>query len=273
MSTTPKVKKSSAKTSNPKRIIQRLLNVIAPPGCRKAIDAITRTFDVERIEVNLVDPTVRAKVKQLIENAEFENDDSEAELIRQWRVSYQENPGKFDYYAVDDAGRLCHYENGVYIHEGIWTERNVRRRVWDLSPSCSRATSTGVVFHLKDCVLQLQSALKTEGKLNLRNGILDIDKRLLWPHSPAYPVNIQLPVDYDPTATCPEIDKFVNQVFPEDARILAYEILAWIIFSDLSSIHKAILLYGIGRNGKSTYLNLLESLRMNCEVRDEVAFG
>lgn len=45
-------------------------------------------------------------------------------------------------------------------------------------------------------------------------------------------------------------------MLPEDCRTLAGEIFAWLLVSELR-IQKALLLYGAGENGKSTFLAVL----------------
>ena len=72
-------------------------------------------------------------------------------------------------------------------------------------------------------------------------------------HDPAFLSPVQIPVTYDPSADCREWDKFVSEVFPEDAQELAYELAADLITPSRSS-QKALLLLGEGSNGKSTYL-------------------
>lgn len=89
--------------------------------------------------------------------------------------------------------------------------------------------------------------------VNVKNGLLRISDKTLLPHSPDYLSPIQLPVTYDPTATCPETEKFVGEVFPSDATCLAWEIVAYLMLA-YTFIQKAILLVGPGGNGKSTWL-------------------
>ncbi len=93
--------------------------------------------------------------------------------------------------------------------------------------------------------------------LNLRNGLLDLKTRELRPHSPRYLSTVQLPIEFDPAARCPEIDQFVQQTFPEDAVEVASQLVAYVMTPDIS-LQKAVLLVGSGGNGKSVYLRLLE---------------
>jgi putative DNA primase/helicase len=86
------------------------------------------------------------------------------------------------------------------------------------------------------------------------NGVIDTETMELLPHCFDFMFNFCLPVNYDPTATCPNIEAFINEVVTEDNRQLLYEIPARAL---LGWTHEAFMLLGTGRNGKSTYLKLL----------------
>jgi putative DNA primase/helicase len=62
-----------------------------------------------------------------------------------------------------------------------------------------------------------------------------------------------LPLIYDPSATCPEWDKFIASVVPDDCTELIYELIAWLMTRD-RSIQKLVILLGVGANGKSTLI-------------------
>jgi phage/plasmid-associated DNA primase len=64
---------------------------------------------------------------------------------------------------------------------------------------------------------------------------------------------VQLPVVFDPTATCPLWETFTSRVFPGDCQELPFEILASAMRGDVSD-QKAVLLIGGGENGKTTLL-------------------
>ena len=50
----------------------------------------------------------------------------------------------------------------------------------------------------------------------------------------------------------------MNAAFPDDARDVAFQVLAWLMVPNIS-LQKAILLLGDGSNGKSRYLKAVES--------------
>ena len=101
--------------------------------------------------------------------------------------------------------------------------------------------------------------------LNVANGLLDVHGLVLRPHSPDFLSPVQLPVLYDPGAKCAAVKRFVRETFPEDARDLAFAVVAWLMLPH-TSLQKALLLIGSGCNGKSVYLSWLVRFlgRANC---------
>jgi P4 family phage/plasmid primase-like protien len=95
--------------------------------------------------------------------------------------------------------------------------------------------------------------------LNVPNGLLNWRTGELIPHNAGIVSTIRIPIEWNEDAECPDIDEFFGQVFPSDAIELAYEILGYMLFND-NPLHKAILLYGSGRNGKGTFLRLARML-------------
>ncbi len=158
-------------------------------------------------------------------------------------------------FAQDAGGHLYHYEAGVYRSTGA---AYVRVRVKDLLEersksdqwSSHRAEEVVEYIRLDAPLLWERPPLEV---INLRNGLLDVASRHLRAHTPAYLSTVQLPVAYDPSATCPGWDQFVSEVFPADVPQLAFEVVAHLMRPD-TSIQKAVLLLGEGGNGKSTYL-------------------
>ena len=60
--------------------------------------------------------------------------------------------------------------------------------------------------------------------INVKNGLLDVTTGELKPHSPEFLSAAQLPVSFDASAKCPAWEKFVVDVFPNDAQELAWDI-------------------------------------------------
>jgi putative DNA primase/helicase len=162
-----------------------------------------------------------------------------------------------EYFARDGSGLLYNYRGGVYRPEG---EMLIRQRVKHLLLDCdcsemwSRALAREIIEFIALDVPELPQQHSAE-LINVENGFLNVRTRQLFPHSADILSTIRIPLTFDPQATCPEIDKFVGEVFPEDATELAWEILGDLLTPD-RSVQKAICLLGEGGNGKSAFLDL-----------------
>jgi len=99
-----------------------------------------------------------------------------------------------------------------------------------------------------------------DGLLNCKNGILNLKTKELMPHSPEYGFKYCLPYDYDPAAKAPRFDQFMDEVTggDNDKRKILEEFAGYAISGDKCWIHKALLLCGDGRNGKSTFIETLQ---------------
>lgn len=165
-----------------------------------------------------------------------------------------------DHFAQDPGGKLYHFAKGVYRPGG---EQIIKARVKGLCKSngCdddwSSKLANETVEYIKVDSPQLWERPPSD-VLNVTNGLLDVSTRKLKPHSPEWLSPVQIPVKFDPAATCPKIDKFCRETFPEDNLTLAYEFVAWLMLPD-SSIQKAVLLIGEGGNGKSRYLKMVQA--------------
>jgi Predicted ATPase len=92
--------------------------------------------------------------------------------------------------------------------------------------------------------------------------VLDIKTRTLSPHSPKYGFRYVLPYDYDPIAVCTAFDFFINDVMmgDQDQIKILQEYMGYIMSGSDYIYNKALWLAGSGRNGKSTFIDILKAL-------------
>jgi P4 family phage/plasmid primase-like protien len=104
----------------------------------------------------------------------------------------------------------------------------------------------------------------TEGKVNFRNGVLDVSSgaERLVSHSPEFGFRGVLPYDYDAKAECPVFAEWLNGVMRGDADLVAIlqEYMGYVVRGGDYKYHKALWLGGVGRNGKSTFVDVLKAL-------------
>lgn len=101
-----------------------------------------------------------------------------------------------------------------------------------------------------------------EDKINFKNGILNLSSGKLTGHSPKYGFRGMLPFDFDPNAECPFFEEWLDGVMLEDQELvlILQEFMGYVIRGGDYKYHKALWLGGKGRNGKSTFIDVLKAL-------------
>ena len=156
------------------------------------------------------------------------------------------------------TGEQLHvYLNGVYSPNA---ERFVRQQCREkLSDEARVNRINEVIAHISDMKYVETDELNTKQNLiNLQNGMYNWIENELLPHDPGYLSTIRIPVNYDPSATCPTVDYFFESTLPGDCIPIADELFGYCLTPDVK-MEKAFMLTGGGRNGKSTILTLLET--------------
>jgi P4 family phage/plasmid primase-like protien len=163
-------------------------------------------------------------------------------------------------FARDAAERVFVYQDGVYTPADFFIRQQTRAVMGAAVGSDGKSIAGQWSSHRGREVVQYIGLQAPElwpepphHEVNVKNGILNIWNGALHPHSPDFLSPAQIPVTYDPEATCPAWERFIEEVFPEDAHDLAWEVLGDLITPD-RSIQKAILLTGEGGNGKGVFL-------------------
>lgn len=93
-------------------------------------------------------------------------------------------------------------------------------------------------------------------KIVLKNGIYTLDEGFSSP-DPNYLTSVKLPIVYDPKATCPSWKRFLHSLLPVDGGLEYLLDIMSICMVPYTDLHMYLILYGSGRNGKSTFLNAL----------------
>lgn len=101
-----------------------------------------------------------------------------------------------------------------------------------------------------------------DGFINFKNGVYELETGALVPHNPDFNFFYCLPYDYDPNAACPTWDSFLSDMMlgREDLISILNEYIGYIIRGGDYIHHKALILSGSGKNGKSTFINILRKL-------------
>ena len=160
--------------------------------------------------------------------------------------------------AIDQAGAFWSYENGVWTYNPDVHTKTLTSTFGDMY---QKNYETLVADHLKSALALRGKVIKDTPDaylINLRNGMYNWKTGQLLSHEQKYMSTVQLNLSYDPTATCPNFDRWLASTLPGDEQ-LALELLGYMMMSG-NPMHIIPLLVGSGRNGKSTYLRLMEHM-------------
>jgi P4 family phage/plasmid primase-like protien len=99
-------------------------------------------------------------------------------------------------------------------------------------------------------------------KINLRNGVLDLNTMTLLPHSPLYGFRATLEFDYTPGATAPKFSAWFLDLLDGDKLLFkcVMEFLAYALSGVPVENDKILFLRGSGSNGKTTFINTLKMI-------------
>ncbi|KAA9349573.1 DNA primase family protein [Larkinella humicola] len=101
-------------------------------------------------------------------------------------------------------------------------------------------------------------------KINLINGTFEINtiSQQLRPPASTDFLTHQLSFAYNPTATAPQFQKFLDRVVPDiECQKLLAEYLGYVFISPSKlKLEKTLLLYGSGANGKSVFFEIVTAL-------------
>jgi len=149
--------------------------------------------------------------------------------------------------------RLKKYDNNEEYLKGIITK---------LVPTLKDNQKNEVIKHMESKLSLTSVRFNQEPyQINFKNGVLDLMDMKLYPHSPDFYDTIQLNVAYTKHDSHPIADKFFSDATKgdKDMEQLLYEAIGY-AFLKTSNLEKIFMLTGAGRNGKSTFLNIIRNL-------------
>jgi P4 family phage/plasmid primase-like protien len=228
------------------------LGEIFPKECRTVEAALgrTRTILVER----------QAKIQRIKINVDEKSDpaDIAAQLLKLNHLV-----------TFNDTSQTYFWDDGVYLPNG---ENSVSGQVEEACEECglrriaTRRLIGEIIGHVQRSTYRDRNEFDSNARvLNLKNGVLDLETLEFRSHDPSILTTVQLPVKYDATADCPNFKTFLKQVaYDEDIPVLQ-EFFGYCLWKDYL-IHKALMLVGGGRNGKSTLLRVLKAILGNSNI-------
>lgn len=112
------------------------------------------------------------------------------------------------------------------------------------------------------CFTEAVGVKQPDALINLENGTLNVKTKTLLTHSHEWLFKYCSPVKFDPNSECPTWNEFLLTVFNKNIELcdLAQRLFGYILIGGRPFLHRAFVLYGSGRNGKSTFLDVLRAV-------------
>ncbi|PHV69735.1 hypothetical protein CS063_14150 [Sporanaerobium hydrogeniformans] len=162
-----------------------------------------------------------------------------------------------------DSNVLYVYSDNVYWELSENTCLRLVRNLLHLSiPNSWKTGYEKVVLSIiKLEVRKISNFNQDMKRLNLLNGIWNMEKQKLSKHTPKLYTSNQIPITYQQDAKCPKFRRFLKDIFEGDKqRIkLVQEIMGYSL-TNLSKAQKAFIFLGTGANGKSVLMDIMIKL-------------
>ncbi|SHT48577.1 DNA primase family protein [Mycobacteroides abscessus] len=155
---------------------------------------------------------------------------------------------------------LAVYGNGYYHTERLAFDSVVGRYLGDRLTQTHVANVRLQAIRLcQELNRRLPDRTPYKGFVNLRDGMLDLSTLTLHPHSPKYMSLRQLPVRWNPDATCPKYEQWLtDRVGDFQVGVIEESISQFLDEGRTPS--KALFVFGPNRTGKSTVLRLAKEM-------------
>ena len=226
----------------------------------------------EQLMNDLLQQVQKVDFRQL---AEFDADDEEAKLRKaHYLIITVEQVIEL---AKNNRWDLCQRDGFFYSYNGAYWKPLSKDELKDFLKKAAekmgvdKFTARYVEFSkslfeqfIETAYLPAPDANRETVKINLANGTFEIspDSRTLRAPLASDFLTHQLPFAYDPKATAPRFQAFLQRVQPDsDCQKLLAEYLGYVFISPAKlKLEKTLLLYGSGANGKSVFFEIVTAI-------------
>lgn len=226
----------------------------------------TKGFKKEEIRqtINIINRFVFAEslpdeeIETITRDEAFKSDDE---------IEKESKKGTFNHVDIAEEiiskHKLIKYNNTIYEYCDNYYQpaEFLRKYVRNTFKGAKNNQVNEVVSYISDMQEIRPGSIKVNPYIiNLKNTRLDIWKGKCLEFTPDVIEFDRIPVTYDQSAYCAELDKMLNRVFLGDREVIdLFEEMIGAILLKHNRYQKAFLFYGSGSNGKSTILDLIKT--------------
>jgi putative DNA primase/helicase len=93
------------------------------------------------------------------------------------------------------------------------------------------------------------------------NGTIDLRDGKFYEAKRSDYITLQLGANYDPAATCPRWEQFLKEIFDRDDDLIRFmqKVVGYSLTGEMSE-QKMFIAFGFGKNGKSEFVNVIQTL-------------
>lgn len=224
-------------------------------------DEIRKTIEVIN-EYVFADPLSDYEIETICRDEAFKPDDVIQEQIEQAQKKTSWSHNEFGdelintFHIITVNNQSYVYEDGFYQQD----EKIIERKMIDIYPSIKQSQRSEVLSYIRIMTHIPAGNIKVNPYiLNLKNTRFDIRTGKCLEFTPDTIEFDRIPVTYDPSAYCADLDKMLNRVFLGDREVIdLFEEMIGACLLKHNRYQKAFMLYGSGSNGKSTILDMIK---------------
>jgi len=169
-------------------------------------------------------------------------------------------------YAWDERGeavKLAHLTARSIFHEAAGAEGEEEQKAitkWALASQNESRINAMLSQARPYLAVGMEELDRDPWLVNCQNGALDLRTGKLKAHDPADRITKIVPVDYGPEASCPRFLRFLKETLVDDAVIKFVKRYSGYTLTGITRERLLAILYGFGKNGKTTLVELLHEV-------------
>ncbi len=169
-------------------------------------------------------------------------------------------------FAWDDRGeavKLAHHTARRIFHEAADAETEDAQKAitkWALASQNESRINAMLSQSKPYLAVGMEDLDRDPWLVNCQNGTLDLRTARLKSHEAADRITKIVPVDYDPDASCPRFMQFLEEALVDEAVIKFVKRYSGYTLTGITRERLLAILYGFGKNGKTTLVELLHEV-------------
>jgi putative DNA primase/helicase len=169
-------------------------------------------------------------------------------------------------YAWDERGeavKLAHLTARSIFHEAADAESEEAQKAitkWALASQNGSRINAMLSQAKPYLAVGMEELDRDPWLINCQNGTLDLRTGRLKDHDPSDRITKIVPEDYDPGAPCPRFKQFLKEALVDDALIKFLKRYSGYTLTGITRERLLAILYGFGKNGKTTLVELLHEV-------------